>query len=290
MKMRKNRIAALLLLLCLFLGGCMDVDPASGKETATGGTSVPKEVVGAYRSVTYRYPGSVDESKLTTGMSETYLILANKDLPLGSGYVPEQLTTLTCATTRTMELDKRAAEALYAMMEEMTREGGVRDILVTSAYRGYEYQQTLYNHYVGVEENTLSPDAYQYFGETYIWEHYTSKGLTGLTYDDAEKVVQTYSAKPGTSEHQTGLCIDFITATMNGELTEAFEDTPAFAWLKDNAYRFGFILRYPEDKVSVTGYTYEPWHYRFVGREAATDIYLSGICLEEYLDYLSAAG
>ena len=66
-------------------------------------------------------------------------------------------------------------------------------------------------------------------------------------------------------------------------LTTAFEDTEAFAWLCDNAYKFGFILRYPKDKDGITGYTYEPWHYRFVGREAATDIYFGKLTLEEYL-------
>jgi D-alanyl-D-alanine carboxypeptidase len=70
---------------------------------------------------------------------------------------------------------------------------------------------------------------------------------------------------------------------MNDELTEAFEDTEAFAWLAQNAYKFGFILRYPKGKEDITGYTYEPWHYRFVGREAATDIYNGGTTLEQYL-------
>jgi D-alanyl-D-alanine carboxypeptidase len=77
--------------------------------------------------------------------------------------------------------------------------------------------------------------------------------------------------------------VDFITSTMGNHLTVAFANTPAFAWLSNNAYRFGFILRYPEGKENITGYTYEPWHYRFVGREAATDIHFGRITLEEYL-------
>ena len=287
MKTTKNRILSLLLLICLCFCGCMDVDPGTGEETSGQGGTVGKEIVGAYRSVTYRYAGDVSESILTTGMSEAYLVLANKEFPLGSEYVPEALTTLSCATTRTMELNARAAEALYAMMEEMTRQGGIRDILVTSAYRGYEYQSALFNRYVREETANLSQDAYRCLGEPYITEHYTSKGLTGLSLEDAEKVVLTYSAKPGTSEHQTGLCVDFITESMGGNLDTGFEKTPAFSWLKENAYRFGFILRYPKEKEEITGYTYEPWHYRFVGREAATDIYLSGVCLEEYLEVLA---
>jgi D-alanyl-D-alanine carboxypeptidase len=75
---------------------------------------------------------------------------------------------------------------------------------------------------------------------------------------------------------------------MNG-LTNAFEDTAAFTWLSENAYKFGFILRYPADKTNVTGYAYESWHYRFVGREAATDIHFGKLTLEEYLVALEAS-
>ena len=94
-------------------------------------------------------------------------------------------------------------------------------------------------------------------------------------------MVLSYSAEPGTSEHQTGLCLDFVTSTAMLDLT--FQSTKAFAWLSQNAYRFGFILRYPADKTAVTGYSYEPWHYRFVGREAATEIHLRNLTLEELL-------
>ena len=77
-----------------------------------------------------------------------------------------------------------------------------------------------------------------------------------------------------------------MTEEYGDRLDLSFEDTAAFEWLHDNAYKFGFILRYPKDKVSTTGYAYEPWHYRFVGREAATDIHFAGLCLEEYLELL----
>jgi D-alanyl-D-alanine carboxypeptidase len=73
---------------------------------------------------------------------------------------------------------------------------------------------------------------------------------------------------------------------MNGNLTELFEETAAFVWLVENAYKFGFILRYPKGKESITGYTYEPWHYRFVGADAATEIHERGLTLEEYLGIL----
>jgi len=99
--------------------------------------------------------------------------------------------------------------------------------------------------------------------------------------------VLKYSAKPGTSEHQTGLCVDFITDSMNNNLTNAFEGTAAFMWLSQNAYKYGYILRYPDDKKDVVYYNYESWHYRFVGRTAACEIYEKGICLEEYLELIA---
>jgi len=68
------------------------------------------------------------------------------------------------------------------------------------------------------------------------------------------------------------------------DLDESFATYPVYKWLRENAHKFGFILRFPEDKVDITGYSYEPWHYRFVGQRAAAEIYLSGECLEEYLD------
>jgi D-alanyl-D-alanine carboxypeptidase len=77
--------------------------------------------------------------------------------------------------------------------------------------------------------------------------------------------------------------VDFITSDMNNSLTVDFETKAAFAWLRENAHTFGFILRYPKGKEEITGYSYEPWHYRFVGREAATEIRAAGITLEEYL-------
>ena len=133
-------------------------------------------------------------------------------------------------------------------------------LFVTSSYRSYEYQEMLYNRYVS---DNIS---------------------AGMSQAEAEAEASKTSARPGESEHQTGLCFDFIVASMGGSLDERFENTPAFEWLSKNAHHFGFILRYPEDKVAITGYDYEPWHYRFVGRTAAMEIYHDGLSLEEYLD------
>ncbi len=207
-----------------------------------------------------------------------FLVLANKENALGENYDPARLVSLQGdlgipSKNNSLQLCESAAYALKAMLEAMVADEvsgaylAASDkpsdaLFVTSAYRSYEYQETLYNGYVS----------------DYIAE--------GMTEEEAKAEASRTSARPGESEHQTGLCFDFITESMGGRLDESFENTAAFDWLKNNAHLFGFILRYPEgeDKVNITGYDYEPWHYRFVGREAAVEIYRSGITLEEYLE------
>lgn len=242
----KRRLAGLSLGLLLLLPSCIRKD---GKETYL------------YPSVKYTYSTSVDETILTTGLDETYLYLANKDHPVDENYDPGTLVPLSTDYSKGgIQLESRTAQALYAMMDEM-RAAGISDVYVTSAYRTFNYQQSLYNKYIAEEE------------------------AKGLSHAEAVKKVKTYSAPPGYSEHQTGFVVDFMTSTMSN-LDESFEGTKAFAWLSENCYRFGFILRYPKaaDKIAITGYDYEPWHYRFVGREAATEIMKRGITLEEFLE------
>lgn len=194
--------------------------------------------------------------------SADYLVLANKQTPLGADYVPASLVTLDSSLTiygGVKQLEQTAAMALTAMMQEM-RAAGYTDIFVTSAYRDYNYQSSLFSTYIN-REMAADPS---------------------LSYEAARARVLEYSAEPGTSEHQTGLCVDFIALGMT-DLDESFASQPVYSWLCDNAYKFGFVLRYPQDKVSTTGYSYEPWHYRFVGQQAAAKMHLSGQCLEEYV-------
>ena len=291
--MRKNKIQFLitvLVLLLLPLQGCIILTPDELDSIESTTQKIPdppaeNPILTYYKGVQYTYRATgINESRLTTGLSAEYLLLMNKIYTLGESYVPQNLVTLTCPTHygETLRLEVRAAWALYEMFREMEADG-VDGLMVTSAYRSYDYQEQLFNKYLRDEQNTISQEAIAHFGEEYIQREYRDAGKTGLSYADAKRLVQTYSARPGTSEHQTGLCVDFITDEMNDQLTVAFENTEEFAWLAANAYRFGFILRYPKDKEDVTGYTYEPWHYRFVGREAATNIHFAGLTLEEYL-------
>ena len=283
MKRNNIKILTAVLALLLLLVGCINPEQKEEETTASGDVNpIDKTTIGSYKTMEYTYLTNVNLATVTTNLNPAYLLLANKQNALDKTYVPASLVTLTCPTSYSMQLDSRAAQALYAMLAEM-KAAGVSDIMVSSAYRDYDYQKNTYNKYIAYEQSCISADAYRVFGTAYIQENYLSKQIFKLTLEDAETVVQSYSALPGQSEHQTGLCIDFITSQMGGELTEAFETTEAFAWLSQNAYKFGFILRYPKGKEGITGYTYEPWHYRFVGREAATDIYFGNLTLEQYL-------
>ena len=284
MKRNKINFLTVILALLLLLSGCINLEPEEEEGTTApiDVSQIDKNSIGSYKTMQYTYLTDVDPATLTTGFDPTYLLLVNKQSELDVGYVPANLVTLTCATTRSMQLEARAAQALYAMMAEMNA-AGIKDVMVTSAYRSYEYQQDLYDKYLNDERRGISEDASRVLGEEYIKANYLDKKIFKLSFEDALKVVQSYSALPGQSEHQTGLCLDFITSDMGGELTEAFENTQAFAWLAENAYKFGFILRYPKGMEGITGYTYEPWHYRFVGREAATDIHVGQMTLEQYL-------
>jgi D-alanyl-D-alanine carboxypeptidase len=104
-----------------------------------------------------------------------------------------------------------------------------------------------------------------------------------------EDAANKYIARPGQSEHQTGLAVDISTVSRQCYLDECFADTSDGQWLFENSYKYGFILRYPEDKVALTGYQYEPWHYRYVGIDLATALYNSNLTLDEAWPYLETA-
>lgn len=140
-----------------------------------------------------------------------------------------------------------------AEFDNMKADAAAEGITLTafSTYRSFDYQETLYNNYVA---------------------------------EDGQAAADTYSARPGHSEHQTGLAFDIGGSDPAYYTSEAFAERPAGLWLAENAHEYGFILRYPEDKEHITGYQFEPWQYRFVGRQEAQDIYDSGLTLDEYLD------
>jgi LAS superfamily LD-carboxypeptidase LdcB len=166
-----------------------------------------------------------------------------------------------------------------------------RDMKVSIAYRSYEQQKHQFDVYVyneryyyssNYEKNGkwFSDEAYAVLGKSYLEEKYISKGKTSLSADDAKRVAMSYSAYPGTGDHQTGLALDLY---LPGHSGIKFAETDEYKWLVENAHKFGFIFRYPEDKVNITGYNFEPVHLRFVGQFHASLIYESGLSLEEYV-------
>ncbi len=238
--------------------GDMDTKvPADILFHAEGFTVIPAET----EQPKYQYSYSIDISPYLSSITSENLLLANKQNPLGESYKPN-VVDLTCPTDgEKQQLQYDAAQALYAMMAEM-RADGITDVFVTSSYRTYAHQNWLYYTYYLEQERSKNPS---------------------LSEEELLALVSAYSSRPGESEHQTGLCIDFSTESIGGEVNASFEGTAAFTWLQKNAYKFGYIIRYPKDKTAVTGYQYESWHYRFVGRDAATEIHMQNLCLEEFL-------
>jgi D-alanyl-D-alanine carboxypeptidase len=164
-------------------------------------------------------------------------------------YVPPDLVETPVPHLNPPTLRKEAADAMVAMFAAGKAEGA-GGMQLQSAYRSYGVQVKVYNGYVA------------------------SAGKAGA---------DSQSARPGFSEHQTGLAADISSLPLTCALQACFGQTPQGLWLAANAYRFGFLLRYPEDKTPVTGYIYEPWHFRYIGIPLATEMHTTGVTtLEEF--------
>lgn len=182
-------------------------------------------------------------------------VLVNRKNNLPDTYVPKDLVALTEVPTvlsnpEINQLRKIAYEALIDLFLAAKEEESY-ELHARSGYRSYNTQVSLYSSYVK---------------------------------NHGQKAADTFSAKPGQSEHQTGLSMDITCANMNFQLDDSFGETEEGKWVAENAHRFGFIIRYPKGKEDITGYMYEPWHIRYLGIELATKVYESGLTLEEYFE------
>lgn len=184
------------------------------------------------------------------------MFLVNSKNPLPSDYDSRIETTMIYESWREYFLDSRAAGYFTDMLNAAKADG--IDLLVVSAYRTIEYQQTNFDNSV------------------------QSRVDGGMSYDDAYADTLAEVAMPGESEHNAGLALDIMCEDYTSMEDDGFENTDAFRWLDKHAHEYGFILRYPKGKQDVTGIIYEPWHYRFVGLYYANEIKQSGLCLEEY--------
>ena len=174
------------------------------------------------------------------------IVLVNKNNQLLRNYKPNDLEKINLEFANENKYLRKEAKIAFEKLAKDAKQLGYR-IVAVSAYRDYDYQNELFNYYI------------------------KEKGL-----DYALEC----SAKPGHSEHQTGLAVD-----VEGENKDYdnFLDTKEFTWMKNNSYKYGFILRYPKGKEHITGFKFEPWHYRYVGIKIAKEIYEKNITLEEYL-------
>ncbi|MDM8311439.1 MAG: M15 family metallopeptidase [Clostridium cadaveris] len=243
----RNMIIVLFLVFCVgFIFGSTAAKPVEIKY----GDVVQKDEIEIEASA----PVSEEDAKSKMiEKNKDILVLANKENDLDSDYIPEDLRELNIPFSfkgynEQKEMRKEAADALETMIKESQSKG--LKLVGVSAFRSFDSQYNIYNN---------------------------SAKMQGKAHADK------YSAKPGMSEHQTGLAIDLSTPSIKNELVEKFDTTKEGIWLRDNCYKYGFIIRYPKSKEDITGYAYEPWHVRYVGKEVAQEIYDKALTLEEYL-------
>jgi len=185
---------------------------------------------------------------IKTNYKDEKLMLVNKYYYLDKDYEPENIiTTSGTYSYANNSLNEETYNAYQELYDAAKIDGYT--ILIVSSYRNYDYQEE-------------------------IWT--SRKKLYGTRKADE------YAARAGHSEHQTGYAVDV--ADFN-DVNDKFGDTKSYIWMKENAHKYGFILRYPKDKDDITGYSYEPWHYRYVGKEIASKIYNENITFDEYYAY-----
>ena len=178
-------------------------------------------------------------------------ILVNKTHDLPEDYEPCDLIQPDVSTTKTLYVREVIHDDLIEMFNAAKEAGA--ELSISSGYRSYSYQKKLFNNYAA---------------------------------RDGIEAASRYSARPGQSEHQTGLALDISSKSGVCTLSNCFKDTDEGKWLKENAWKYGFILRYPEGKEEITGYIFEPWHFRHVGKKEAQKIFESGLTVEEFYNQL----
>lgn len=177
------------------------------------------------------------------------LILVNRE-----NYIPADYEVQLTELSNGKKVDSRIYPELQEMFNAARAQG--YGLFVREGYRTQEEQQQLMNEKIEAHENE------------------------GKSKSEAKKLAEQWVAIPGTSEHQLGIAVD-----INADTTKSSRDD-VYNWLEENAHTYGFIKRYPSNKTDITGVINEPWHYRYVGKEAASAIYSQGICLEEYIETL----
>lgn len=248
--MKRFKVPLIVLAILLVAGTVVLLwrKPAIAPAPETNQSSAPQSI----QSNLAEQPFDKTRHSLTEPMS--LWVVINKNRPLAQNFKPMDLVTpkVQLNTQKTAEENQLRTEAANAA-EELFADAEARGfkLMLASGFRPYNLQSTYYNSYVA---------------------------------RDGQAAADRYSARPGTSEHQTGLSIDISRADRKCYLNECFADQPEGKWLAENVNRFGFVLRYPSDKEPVTGYQYEPWHFRYVGKELAAELTKTGQTLEEFFE------
>ena len=230
-----------------------DADDPDTTDEPNGGQTVSEPYIDASGLLQYPTAGHYVQADSYQGGGEApwNLLLVNDWNPLPAGY-DSDVSFSTVSGGK--QVDSRIIDAVNRMLND----AAAYDLAVVSAYRPKEEQDVLYWRKV---------------------KQYTDKGYSDL---EAQKVGGTIVKRPGFSEHNCGLAMD-VGGSGDYTLEQTFANTPAYAWLMEHCADYGFILRFPEGKEDITGVIYEPWHYRYVGEEAARYIMDNDLCLEEYL-------
>ena len=237
-----------LLTVTLLLAGCTGNNGIINTDNTDNGktSKAPEETEEKTEDVIEEISIITEDDVFTEGSTEQ---LVNPAYPLPETYEPEDLEYIDLLSTQDTYLRSEANVALRELFEAASDEG--LELYAVSGYRSYVTQEGLYNNYVN--------------------QH-------------GQEEADRFSAKPGTSEHQTGLVMDVSSESAYFGLSESFEETPEGEFVKNNAHKYGFIVRYLDGKEDITGYMYEPWHIRYLGKELAQDVYDSGLTYEEYIE------
>ena len=248
------RSRTLPILLALVLAGCVSTVPAYSEIPAP--TQKPTTTpTAAPTSIPAPTVATIDKTLYSIDAADSLWVVADKLRRLSpKKYVPSGLKTMDVPHAYTPVLRKDAAKA-YLKMFRAAKKKGI-NLVVQSGYRSYSAQVSVYNGWVA------------------------SLGKKGA---------DLQSARPGYSEHQTGLSVDIASATAGCTIQSCFSKTPEGKWLTKNAWKYGWHLRYPKGKTSITGYKFEPWHWRYVGLDLAAELNLTPkITLEEFFELPAA--
>ncbi len=251
----------MMIISLIFIGGCMKSKKIKSENEFENISYYRKQLNDRYLNYQEKNPSLSIEDIVThvnIGLDQPYYtntketpflntsyILSNKYLYMSESYIPNNLEQIDSSYTSGKRLLVRDARLAFEQMAQDAKTQGYT-IRAMSAYRSYQYQKDLYQRYVD---------------------------------QDGVETADTYSARPGFSEHQTGLVVD---VDNKETIYTKFETTKEFLWMRENAHHYGFILRYPKGKEQITGYTYESWHYRYVGVEIAKKMKELDITFDEY--------